>query len=121
MLGFRDAGALRLSKADSRVLALLSDLAGDTTPLAEVAYRHGRDTALDCAALRASVLEMPVAASALAEIDQGAKATFPLRPADLMPDLQGPALGDALKTLETRWIASGFALTRQALLDSLKG
>jgi poly(A) polymerase len=38
-----------------------------------------------------------------------------------MPDLQGPALGDALKTLEARWIASGFALGRDALLDSLKG
>jgi poly(A) polymerase len=35
---------------------------------------------------------------------------------DLMPELQGPALGARLKELEDRWIASGFRLTRDELL-----
>jgi poly(A) polymerase len=33
-----------------------------------------------------------------------------------MPGLQGPALGARLKELEARWIASDFALSREALL-----
>lgn len=119
--GFRDGAALRLSKTDSRKLDVLADLTEATTALPEIAYRDGQDTALSTATLRSAVLEMPVDSSIRAQITAAAAARFPVRPADLMPDLQGPALGDALKTLEARWIASGFALGRDALLDSLKG
>jgi poly(A) polymerase len=119
--GFREGAALRLSKTDSRALEVLADLTEATTALPEIAYRDGQDTALSTATLRSAMLEMPVDSSIRAQITAAAAARFPVRPADLMPDLQGPALGDALKTLEARWIASGFALGRDALLDSLKG
>ena len=45
-----------------------------------------------------------------------AAAVFPVRPADLMPALSGPALGARLRALEARWIASGFTLRREDLL-----
>ena len=38
--------------------------------------------------------------------------------ADLIPAYEGPALGARLAALEARWIASGFTLTREALLES---
>ncbi|MFZ9134034.1 MAG: hypothetical protein ACO21B_12585, partial [Gemmobacter sp.] len=38
--------------------------------------------------------------------------------ADLIPAHEGPALGARLAALEARWIASGFTLTREALLES---
>jgi poly(A) polymerase len=52
----------------------------------------------------------------LAAIARGAAAQFPVRPADLMPALQGAALGEALRAMERRWIASDFTLDRAALL-----
>ena len=41
---------------------------------------------------------------------------FPIRAADLMPEYEGPALGERLRLLETLWITSGFELTRDELL-----
>lgn len=119
--GFRDEDSLRLSKADARRLALLSELAESSAPLAECAYRHGLAAALDTAALRSALLETPADAGILPKLEQAAKADFPVKPADLMPELQGPALGAALKALEAQWITSGFDLDREQLLGSLKG
>ena len=45
-----------------------------------------------------------------------AEARFPVTAADLMPALQGEALGARLKELESRWLASGLALSREDLL-----
>ena len=43
--------------------------------------------------------------------------TLPVTPADLMAlGLSGPALGDRLREIERRWIASGFTLSRADLL-----
>lgn len=51
-----------------------------------------------------------------AQIATGAGARLPVRPRDLMPDYEGPALGEALRERERRWIASGFTLTKSELL-----
>ena len=50
------------------------------------------------------------------EIAKGAAAQFPVKPADLMPEVSGPALGAEIKRLEALWIASDFTLTREELL-----
>jgi poly(A) polymerase len=81
-------------------------------------YTHGADTAWDILLLRAALFETPPAPAAREQIARGAAARFPVKPADLMPDLQGPALGAVLKDLETRWIESDFMLTRDQLLAS---
>jgi poly(A) polymerase len=72
--------------------------------------------ARDIVLLRAAQFETPPDPTAEAQIAKGAAAQFPVTPADLMPRLQGPALGAALKKMEARWIASGFTLTRDDLL-----
>jgi poly(A) polymerase len=51
-------------------------------------------------------------------IARGAAAVFPVKSADLLPFVQGAALGQALRKCEARWIASDFQLTRAALLRS---
>ncbi len=51
-----------------------------------------------------------------AQIATGAGATLPIRPRDLMPEFEGPALGDELRARERRWIESGFTLTKADLL-----
>ena len=114
-----DSPDLRLSRAQATRLALLQRLTGSAERAAELGWRHGRDTARDGLALRAASLQQPVSEADLRAADMGAAAKFPLTARDLMPRLQGAALGAALRAAEASWIASGFTLTRAQLLDDL--
>ena len=107
---------LRLSRAEGARLHTLRAEMGTPTPPAALAYSHGAETARDILLLRAALFETPPDPAAEAQIAKGAAAQFPVKPADLMPRLQGPALGAALKEMEADWIASGFTLTRTQLL-----
>ncbi|MGL4281369.1 MAG: CCA tRNA nucleotidyltransferase, partial [Albidovulum sp.] len=110
-----DAEGLRLSKAEARELDLLRAAIEGGAGAAELAYRHGEDTARDAVLIRAaSGLVLPP--DWQAEIATGAAARFPVAAADLMPSFQGAALGRKLAALEARWIASGFTLSREQLL-----
>ncbi|PVA10749.1 CCA tRNA nucleotidyltransferase [Pelagivirga sediminicola] len=108
---------LRLSNSDSARLDLLRGEIGAITDASTLGYRHGANAARDILLLRAAMLEMPLDNAALKAAHVGAGAVFPVTAKDLMPRYEGAALGARLKTLEARWIASGFALTRQDLLD----
>ena len=116
-LGYYDGASLRLSRGQQRRLGLYQSLLSSDEPIAETAWRHGAEIALDVAILRAASLGQPVAPFVQDEIAKGAGATFPVKPRDLMPGLQGPELGEALRRLERRWIASGFMLSRDDLLE----
>ena len=116
-LGGEDpANRLRLSRTEAKSLHLMRDQLGSVAGIPEIAYRHGRDAAMNVALLRGALGGMGLAPDALAEADAGAAARFPLRAGDLMPACEGPALGARLKELESRWIASGFQLTKDELL-----
>lgn len=110
------AKALRLSKKQAKQLEELRDGMGSSASVGELAFRLGADQARSIALLRAVMFEAPLPDGLDAQIDAGATAKFPIKPTDLMPDLSGPALGEKLRALETRWIASGFTLTREELL-----
>ncbi|MCK0171013.1 CCA tRNA nucleotidyltransferase [Aliiroseovarius sp. S1123] len=110
------AKALRLSKKQAKQLENLRDEIGSSAAVGELAFRLGPDQARNIALLRAVMLEMPLADGLERQIDAGTAAKFPIKPADLMPGITGPALGDKLRELETRWIASEFTLTREELL-----
>lgn len=109
---------LRLSKAETRHLRAIRAALGMAAP-AEAAYRLGPRAALDAGLIRAASLGAPPDLGLSAEIARGAAARLPVAAADL--DLQGPALGAALRGLEHAWIASDFALTREELLGQLGG
>lgn len=116
-LGGEDvAERLRLSKAEAARLATLRAEMGTQTPPAALAHAHGAGMARDILLLRAALFETPPDPAAEADIARGAAARFPVKPADLMPRLQGAELGVALKAMEARWIASDFTLTREELL-----
>ena len=72
---------------------------------------HGSDIPEAQEASRAGGVPPPLDVA----LARAAEARFPLRAADLMPALSGPALGAALREAEAAWIASGFALDRDAL------
>ncbi|MCA8867146.1 MAG: CCA tRNA nucleotidyltransferase [Rhodobacteraceae bacterium] len=117
VLGGQDqATNLRLSRADQKRLQLYLTEIGSGKGLAELAYRHGADTARDVVLLRAA-MQCAGLPSDLAEAAKiAADRQFPVRAADLMDRYQGAALGAKLKSLEKRWIDSGFTLTRAELL-----
>ncbi|SEV91862.1 poly(A) polymerase [Aliiroseovarius sediminilitoris] len=111
------ADRLRLSKRDRKRLELLRNAMGSTEGAGELAYRHGADLAAGMMLLRAAQMGADINTEVWAEIEKGAKAVFPVRPADLLPTYSGPALGDELRRLESLWIASGFTLQREDLLS----
>ncbi|MDC0659295.1 CCA tRNA nucleotidyltransferase [Leisingera sp. SS27] len=112
--------ALRLSKAQGSYIAAIREAAIGTAGASELGYRMGAEKALDTLLLRASFLEQPLSADVETYIGLGASATFPVKARDLLPNLKGPELGTALKELEADWIASGFSLSREELLKSVR-
>ena len=113
MLGGAPEMALRLSKDQARYL----DQIRAEMSHAEAAYRFGAEIGLDRLAIEAASLGQEVAPKTAQLVRDAAAKTFPLTAADLMPALQGAALGNALKPAEARWIASDFTLTKADLLD----
>ena len=110
------AGRWRLSRAEARrVMALREALAAGVTA-EETAYRHGAEMGLDLALVRFAASGGAPPEGIEAVLARAAEARFPLRAADLMPGLSGPALGAALARAEAAWIASDFTLDRGALL-----
>ena len=111
------ADRLRLSKAQERRLALLEQEVSGTTTAEELGYLHGVEAGEDVILLRQALLGQPPDPEEFDKLRLGAGAVFPVRAKDLMPGLQGEALGRRLSELEDRWIASGFSLGREELLD----
>ncbi|MTJ04696.1 MAG: CCA tRNA nucleotidyltransferase [Sediminimonas qiaohouensis] len=107
---------LRLSRAQERTFNQLREAVGDPDSAAALGYRHGADRARDILLLRAAILKTPFDPNSLTEVEEGAAARFPVRAADLMPEVNGVELGRKLKELERRWIDSGFRLSREDLI-----
>lgn len=109
--------SLRLSKAQSNNLRRTRAALESGEAAAVLAYRFDPDTAENAQLIRSATLGKPLDKGALsAEVQRGSRARFPVRAHDLMPGHHGPALGDRLKELEERWIASGFTLSKDELL-----
>lgn len=111
-----EVGTLRLSRVQMTALDELRTGAQSAMSPAELGYRMGMKPALGALALRAAFLGQNLDSSVRLEVEKGVASEFPVKAADLMPALRGRALGDRLKELETDWIASGFTLSREALL-----
>ncbi len=108
-----DTAGLRLSNdAKKRLDQMHSDFDAGA-----LGYYFGAQAALDNLAVRAASLGQEIDPNSAQYAIFAAKQTFPLKAVDLMPELQGPALGAALQAAKTRWIASGFTLTKAELMD----
>lgn len=107
---------LRLSRAETERLGRIRDAALTEAAPAVIGYRLGAGDGADALLLRAAFLGQDLPPSWRDEIARGAAARFPVKAADLMPTLAGPALGARLSELESRWIGSDFRLSRSELL-----
>jgi len=114
--GANDADDLRLSRKEKRRLLLLKSSLENMMPAAELGYRLGSEAGLDVLLLRAALFEQPIDREQKTALKKGSAAVFPIKPADLMPEYEGPDLGDRLAELEQHWIDTGFALSKQDLI-----
>ena len=115
VLGATDAAdRLRLSRAEVQTLMRIQAAMAMTPE--EAAFRHGAETAQDAMLATAAAMGVALPPDWLSRIRHAADQRFPVRASDLMPALQGAALGQMLSVLERRWIESGFTLDRAALL-----
>lgn len=108
---------LRLSRADAAVLAALRDAVGRGWSPAALGWKLGAEGGRDAVLLRAALLESPLPTDWQTDVARGAASVMPVTAIDLMPDLQGAALGARLKEIEARWLASDLRLTRSYFLD----
>jgi len=107
---------LRLSRAEAEGLSQIrAEIARSTKPDA-LGWLYGKAAASDVLHAKAALFETPLPQNWQDNLMRGANATFPISAADLMPDLQGPALGQRLKLLQQRWLATGLILTKADLL-----
>ncbi len=117
LVGGENVGeCLRLSRAQEASLQALRDAMEAGWGPGELGYRLGAMRALDVLALNAALSGREIDPVSRETVEAGAHASMPVKAADLMPDLTGPALGEALREIETRWIASDFTLERGDLL-----
>lgn len=109
--------ALRLSRDDARRQAALSTALASDWSLDEAGYRLGLPAARDHALIR-KARGTPLPADWPDRLERAALARLPIAAADLMAQLQGPALGRGLKAAEAMWIDSGFTLPAPALIEA---
>jgi len=116
VLGGEDAAAkLRLSRKETERLKVLRGSVG--LAAGELGYRMGADLGRDVLLVAAASLQAPINPADLQKVYDSAGLAFPVKAADLMPDLSGPELGSRLKKLEQSWIDSDFTLSRDQLLS----
>jgi poly(A) polymerase len=107
---------LRLARVEATEIGHIRAALDGSATIAALGWLYGADVAGDVALLRSAIFETPPAPDWQAEAVRGAGATFPVAAADLMPDLEGVALGAKLKELQTRWLASDLHLGKAQLL-----
>lgn len=114
--GAGPVSALRMSRSAAQDLAVMHKWTGTADRADVLAYRLGALRAHDVLLLRGALFGMSLPPDWEMLLSRGAFARFPVRADDLLPVLQGAALGKRLAELENRWIGSGFTLNRDALL-----
>ncbi|MCW1931209.1 CCA tRNA nucleotidyltransferase [Pararhodobacter zhoushanensis] len=114
-----DADGLRLSKAETREFGKIRDAFGSMHSPAALGWTLGETLGADAVLGRAALFENHAPEGWHADVKRGAEAQFPLKPADLMPALQGPDLGTAIRQAQAQWLASDLSLGKEALLSRL--
>ena len=115
-----DVAGLRLSRAETREVAALASAAREGIAPFALGDLMG-DRGADVLVLRAALTGQAVDPDELRQAKAGQDATFPLRAADLMPALTGAELGAALASARQAWRESAGTLTREDLLQHLRG
>lgn len=108
---------LRMSRAERRGIEAIRGALADSGGPSAQAYRHGLEAARDAQLIAAATLGVPPPDDLDAAVARGAGARFPVTARDLLHRHDpGLRLGAELRRLEALWVASEFALDKEALL-----
>ncbi|WP_426032448.1 CCA tRNA nucleotidyltransferase [Cypionkella sp. TWP1-2-1b2] len=117
VLGGADPGeALRLSRTEIGSNTIVRDEIGSALTSAALGWKLGTEAASDVVLCRAALFETAPPENWQAEIARGVASSIPVTAADLMPTLQGTALGKKLHEIQARWLASDLYLRKSDLL-----
>ena len=109
--------SLRLSKKETQILASMRTVVNDA-PTAKVAgYKLGLQNGLNAMLVLCAHLTTHLPDNLIENLNTGVNASFPIKAADLLNQLEGPALGVCLKRLETAWLQSDLTLSKAQLLS----
>lgn len=114
--GVDPSESLRLSRAETGSNTAVRDKIGSGLTPAALGWKLGQADATDVVLCRAALFERLPPANWQTEIARGVASTLPVTAADLMPALQGPALGKKLREIQARWLASDLYLRKSDLL-----
>jgi len=103
---------LRLTRSEARRMQALRQEAGSPHSLAALGAIHGLRLGQDAALVRAASLGSALPDGWEDEVERGSSTPFPVSASDLMPALEGEALGVRLKELQGRWLSSDLTLGR---------
>ena len=107
---------LSLSRAEAGIIGRVrAEISSDLTSAA-LGWRLGVTEAQDVVLCRAALMQTPLPKGWRTQVSRGARAVLPVTAADLMPALSGPALGEKLREIERRWLASDLTLAKAQLL-----
>ena len=116
ILGGEDvADRLRLSRSETARLERLTAAMAKEEPPHLLGHRLGIVEAMDVLALKSALSGREIDPAKADQARFGAAQVFAVSAADL-PDLQDAALGLRLRALRAAWVASGFSLSKTALL-----
>ena len=114
-----DAGSLRLDRHSAARLKRLSSEVECSASAEALGYRFGVQDGLGIALLRATRTRTAPPGRLRERLRSGARQQFPVKAAHLPAELEGEAIGNALRQLEGRWLDSGFTMTGDELVASL--
>lgn len=117
VMGGADAGAsLRLSRGEAAALRVIGAEAAGTLGPAALGHMLGAVLAADVILCRAALIGPPPPPGWAEAVARGAATPFPVSAADFAPALEGAALGQHLRQIRARWLASDLLLSRAELL-----
>ncbi|APX13134.1 CCA tRNA nucleotidyltransferase [Tateyamaria omphalii] len=108
---------LRLSRRDRRHLESVRTLSMSSDTAKAIGHLGGEEAGRGAVLLKAAYAGTPIDDVVMRQVDDGAKAVFPISAKDL-PHRSGAALGTELKRLKQLWLASDLTKSKDVLLAS---
>lgn len=107
---------LKLTRCEFKFLKQTKSAIENQIHVLEFSYYNGVENGKIYAILQNFRHNIILSKNLLNQINSLATKKFPITAKDLMPEINGKKLGEALRSLEDRWIKSNFTLSKKELL-----
>ena len=108
--------SLKLTRCEFKFLKQTKSAIENQIHVLEFSYYNGVENGKIYSILQNFIHNIILSKNLLDQINSLATKKFPITAKDLMPEISGKKLGEALRSLEDRWIKSNFTLSKKELL-----